>query len=64
MSNEMFIPLREIESLIGQLEDHAETNQELLDTVKEPTLKARLEGKQMTYDYTIKKLELIVQRSR
>ncbi|QFP93423.1 UNVERIFIED_ORG: hypothetical protein Xoosp15_158 [Xanthomonas phage Xoo-sp15] len=63
MSKEMFIPLLEIESLIAQLEEHAETDKALLKQVKEPTLRSRLEAKVMTYDYTIKKLELIVGRS-
>ncbi len=61
MSN---IPLSEVVSLIGQLEEHSISNAELLEKVKEPTLKARLEGKQMTYDYAIKKLELMIERNR
>jgi len=62
MSN-ISIPLHEIENLISQLEEHAENDRELLSKVKEPTLHSRLEAKVMTYDYTIKKLELIVGRS-
>lgn len=57
------IPLHEIENLISQLEEHAENDRELLSKVKEPTLQSRLEAKVMTYDYTIKKLELIIGRS-
>ncbi|UXQ88875.1 hypothetical protein Thu_259 [Bacillus phage Thurquoise] len=58
------IPLHEIASLYAQLQDHADNDRELLEQVKEPTLKARLEGKVMTYDYTIKKIELMLGRCR
>ncbi|ALO79434.1 hypothetical protein HOBO_274 [Bacillus phage Hobo] len=57
------IPLHEIESLISQLEKHTDNDKELLSKVKEPTLRARLEGKTVTYDYVIGKLIFIMERS-
>ncbi|BEU14717.1 hypothetical protein [Bacillus phage CM1] len=60
MSN---IPLHEIDNLIRQLEEHADNDKELLSKVKEPTLRARLEGKTVTYDYVIGKLIFIKERS-